>query len=194
MATHSSVLGENPRDGGAQWAAVYGTESDTTEATQQQQQQQRQMKMKIMTIQNLWDAAKAGLTGTLTVIQAQKQEKSQINNTKRNKNKTQSQQKPADGTASISCYQASLGEGPATASATHHSGLDPPPTTHSQGPGSLCGLISDTGSSTAAGVCLNQTSSKRAPTPFPGGSFSRHRDKNAWGKSPFSCDFLLLLS
>ena len=31
---------ENPRDGGAWWAAVYGvTESDTTEATQQQQQQ-----------------------------------------------------------------------------------------------------------------------------------------------------------
>ena len=30
---------ENPRDGGAWWAAVYGvTESDTTEATQQQQQ------------------------------------------------------------------------------------------------------------------------------------------------------------
>ena len=147
MATHSSVLGENPRDGGAQWAAVYGTQSDTTEATQQQQQQQRQMKMKITTIQNLWDAAKAGLTGTLTVIQAQKQEKSQINNTKRNKNKTQSQQKPADGTASISCYQASLGEGPATASATHHSGLDPPPTMHSQGPGPvpvLCAASSQT--------------------------------------------------
>ena len=32
---------ENPRDGGAWWAAVYGvTQSDTTEATQQQQQQQ----------------------------------------------------------------------------------------------------------------------------------------------------------
>ena len=30
---------ENPRDGGAWWAAVYGvTESDTTEATQRQQQ------------------------------------------------------------------------------------------------------------------------------------------------------------
>ena len=30
---------ESPRDGGAWWAAVYGgTESDTTEATQQQQQ------------------------------------------------------------------------------------------------------------------------------------------------------------
>ena len=30
---------ENPRDGGAWWAVVYGvTESDTTEATQQQQQ------------------------------------------------------------------------------------------------------------------------------------------------------------
>ena len=34
---------ENPRDGGAWWAAVYGvTESDTTEAIQQQQQQQQQ--------------------------------------------------------------------------------------------------------------------------------------------------------
>ena len=33
---------ENPRDGGAWWAAVYGvTQSDTTEATQQQQQQQQ---------------------------------------------------------------------------------------------------------------------------------------------------------
>ena len=32
---------EDPRDGGAWWAAVYGVaESDTTEATQQQQQQQ----------------------------------------------------------------------------------------------------------------------------------------------------------
>ena len=32
---------ENPRDGGAWWAAVYGVaESDTTEATQQQQQHQ----------------------------------------------------------------------------------------------------------------------------------------------------------
>ena len=32
---------ENPRDGGAWWAAVYGVaESDTTEATLQQQQQQ----------------------------------------------------------------------------------------------------------------------------------------------------------
>ena len=32
---------ENPRDRGAQWAAIYGghTESDTTEVTQQQQQQ-----------------------------------------------------------------------------------------------------------------------------------------------------------
>ena len=31
---------ENPRDGGAWWAAVYGvTESDTTDATQQQQRQ-----------------------------------------------------------------------------------------------------------------------------------------------------------
>ena len=30
---------ENPRDGGAWWAAVYGvTQSDTTEVTQQQQQ------------------------------------------------------------------------------------------------------------------------------------------------------------
>ena len=30
---------ENPRDGGAWWAAVYGiAQSDTTEATQQQQQ------------------------------------------------------------------------------------------------------------------------------------------------------------
>ena len=41
MATHLqySCL-ENPRDGGAWWAAIYGvgTESDTTEATQQQQQ------------------------------------------------------------------------------------------------------------------------------------------------------------
>ena len=38
MATHSSVQCsclENPRDGGAWWAAIYGghTESDTTEAT-----------------------------------------------------------------------------------------------------------------------------------------------------------------
>ena len=35
MATHSSSCLENPRDGGAWWAAVYGvaTESDTTEAT-----------------------------------------------------------------------------------------------------------------------------------------------------------------
>ena len=34
---------ENPRDGGAWWASVYGvTESDTTEATQQGQQQQQQ--------------------------------------------------------------------------------------------------------------------------------------------------------
>ena len=33
---------ENPKDGGAWWAAVYGvTQSDTTEATQQQQQQQQ---------------------------------------------------------------------------------------------------------------------------------------------------------
>ena len=32
---------ENPRDGGAWWAAVYGvTQLDTTEVTQQQQQQQ----------------------------------------------------------------------------------------------------------------------------------------------------------
>ena len=32
---------ENPRDGGAWWAAVYGVaQSDTTEVTQQQQQQQ----------------------------------------------------------------------------------------------------------------------------------------------------------
>ena len=38
---HCSFL-ENPRDGGAWWAAVCGgrTESDTTEATQQQQQQE----------------------------------------------------------------------------------------------------------------------------------------------------------
>ena len=34
---------ENPRHGGAWWAAVYGVaESDLTEATQQQQQQQQQ--------------------------------------------------------------------------------------------------------------------------------------------------------
>ena len=33
---------ENPRDGGAWWAAVYGVaETDMTEATQQQQQQQQ---------------------------------------------------------------------------------------------------------------------------------------------------------
>ena len=33
---------ENPMDGGAWWAAVYGvTELDTTEATQQKQQQQQ---------------------------------------------------------------------------------------------------------------------------------------------------------
>ena len=33
---------ENPRDGGACWAAVYGVaQSDTTEMTQQQQQQQQ---------------------------------------------------------------------------------------------------------------------------------------------------------
>ena len=34
MATHSCSCLENPRDGGAWWAAVWGrTESDTTEAT-----------------------------------------------------------------------------------------------------------------------------------------------------------------
>ena len=34
---------ENPRDGGAWWAAVYGVaQLDTTEATWQQQQQQQQ--------------------------------------------------------------------------------------------------------------------------------------------------------
>ena len=34
---------ENPRDGGACWAAVYGvSQSDTTEMTPQQQQQQQQ--------------------------------------------------------------------------------------------------------------------------------------------------------
>ena len=33
---------ENPRDGGAWWAAIYGiAELDTTEVTQQQQQQQQ---------------------------------------------------------------------------------------------------------------------------------------------------------
>ena len=38
MATHSSVLSclENPRDGGAWWAAVYGVaQSDTTEVPEQ---------------------------------------------------------------------------------------------------------------------------------------------------------------
>ena len=40
MAAQCSCL-ENPRDGGAWWAAVWGrTELDTTEATKQQQQQQ----------------------------------------------------------------------------------------------------------------------------------------------------------
>lgn len=82
----------------------------------------------------------------------------------------------------------SLGYSPLRAgSATHHA--QPRPWLCAS---SLCGLISDTGSTTAAGMCLYQTSSKRTPTPFPRGSFSRHRDKNAWGKSPFSCDFLLL--
>ena len=38
---------ENPRDGEAQWAAVYGVaQSDTTEATQQQQQQQHLIELK----------------------------------------------------------------------------------------------------------------------------------------------------
>ena len=82
----------------------------------------------------------------------------------------------------------SLGYSPLRAgSATHHA--QPRPWLCAS---SLCGLISDTGSTTAAWMCLYQTSSKRTPTPFPRGSFSRHRDKNAWGKSPFSCDFLLL--
>ena len=37
MATHSSVLAWNPRDGAVWWAAVYGVaESDTNEATWQQ--------------------------------------------------------------------------------------------------------------------------------------------------------------
>ena len=39
---------ENPRDGGAWWAAIYGVaELDTTEATEQQQQQ---LKTKMVTV------------------------------------------------------------------------------------------------------------------------------------------------
>ena len=34
MATHSSVLGENPRDGGAWWAAIYGVTQSRTRLKQ----------------------------------------------------------------------------------------------------------------------------------------------------------------
>ena len=104
-----------------------------------------------------------------------KPEKSQINTTKRNKNRTQSQQKPADGTASISCYYASLGEGTATThlrysppragSTTHHS--RPRPWLCASAPGVL---ISDTGTTTAAcrhHCAYTRPAPREPPLPFP---------------------------
>ena len=49
---------QNPRDRGAQSAAVYGvTQSDTTEATLQQQQQQQQQQAKVSAVQAMSETA-----------------------------------------------------------------------------------------------------------------------------------------